>query len=84
MFRTHTEATIEAVTRTIVNIKNRPMSGTSSDVGGMSFDMRSRKTVSARSTEIHRDIFSPDSEGRTKTKIARLVINMHGMIKLTV
>ena len=66
------EATIEAVTKTIVKIKNLPMRGTSSEVGGINFEMSSKNTVRASKTEIQRDIFSPDSEGRTNTKIARL------------
>ena len=109
----------------MVNIRNRPISGTSKLVGGMSFglssiqgqsifrsslqnpdfDIRSRKTVSASRTEMQSDIFSPewivhfscrllpsgindmnlpDSDGSTNTKIAKLVISMQGMIRLTV
>ena len=75
MLSTQTEATIEAVTSTIVKIKNRPMSGTSNEVGGINLEMSSRKTVSASKTEMHKDIFSPDSEGSTNTKIARLQNN---------
>ena len=48
------------------------MRGTSSEVGGINFEMSSKNTVRASKTEIQRDIFSPDSEGRTNTKIARL------------
>ena len=51
---------MDAVTSTIVNIRNRPISGTSSDVGGISFDINSKKTVRANSTDIHKDIFSPE------------------------
>ena len=48
------------------------MRGTSSEVGGINFEMSSKNTVRASKTEIQSDIFSPDSEGRTKTKMARL------------
>ena len=53
---------MDAVTSTIVNIRNRPISGTSSDVGGISFDINSKKTVRANSTDIHKDIFSPEKK----------------------
>ena len=51
---------MDAVTSTIVNIRNRPINGTSNDVGGISFDIKSKKTVSAKRTDIHNDIFSPE------------------------
>ena len=56
----------------MVKIKNLPIRGTSSEVGGISFDINSKNTVSASKTEMQSDIFSPDSDGKTKTKIAKL------------
>ena len=49
---THTLVTMEKVTSTMVNMRYLPTSGTSREVGGTIFEMSSRKTVSASSTEM--------------------------------
>jgi len=61
---TQTLVIIENVTSTMVNIRYLPIRGTSSDVGGTIFEIKSRKTVRARRTEMQRVIFSPQSEGK--------------------
>lgn len=63
-FSTHTLVTMEKVTSTMVNIRYLPMSGTASEVGGTILEISKRKTVRARSTEMHRVIFSPQSDGK--------------------
>ena len=65
-------------------MRNRPISGTSSDVGGINFEISKRKTVNASKTEIQSDIFSPDSDGNTKTNMAKLEIKYTSRIFLTV
>lgn len=63
-FSTHTLVMMEKVTSTMVNIRYFPMRGTSSEVGGTIFEIKSKKTVRARRTEMQRVIFSPQSEGK--------------------
>ena len=46
-------------TRTIVKSRYLPMSGTTSDVGGMMSANRRKNTVRDSRMEIHRAIFSP-------------------------
>lgn len=60
------------------------MSGTAKEVGGTIFDMSSRNTVSASSTEMQSVIFSPQSDGRQNTRIASDVISTQGIIRLMV
>jgi len=57
------------------------INGAFSEVGGTILKVRSTKTVSERRQEIQRVIFSPESDGRTKTLIARKVIVRDGKIR---
>ena len=62
--RTMTVTMMERVTRIMVNRRYFPMRGTTMEVGGMISASRRKNTVSDRRMEIHRVIFSPESEGR--------------------
>ena len=55
---------MERVTSIMVKSRYLPMSGTTSDVGGMISASSRKKTVSESRMEIHKVIFSPLSEGR--------------------
>lgn len=61
---THTLVIMEKVTNTMVNIRYLPIRGTSNEVGGTIFEIKSKNTVRARRTEMQRVIFSPQSEGK--------------------
>ena len=62
--RTATVTMTDNVTKIIVKSKYLPMSGTTIEVGGM-ISANSRKNTDKDSKiEIHKVIFSPESEGR--------------------
>lgn len=63
-FSTQTLVMMEKVTSTMVNIRYLPIRGTSSEVGGTIFEIKSKNTVRAKRTEMQRVIFSPQSEGK--------------------
>lgn len=63
MFKTPTVQQIERVTKTIVKIKYLPSRGTATDVGGIISARRRKNTVKLTSTEMHKVIFSPESDG---------------------
>lgn len=56
--------TTDSVTSIIVNSKYFPSKGTVSEVGGIISANSKKNTVRERRIEIHREIFSPESEGR--------------------
>lgn len=62
--RTKTVITMDRVTKIMVKRRYSPMRGITRDVDGMISVMSSRKTVRDNNTEIHRVIFSPQSDGR--------------------
>ena len=75
--RTTTVTMIDKDTRTIVKSRYLPMSGTTSDVGGMMSASSRKNTVSDRSIEIHRAIFSPLSITHTYQSISQSVGILH-------
>ena len=64
---TMTVTIIDSVTRIIVNSRYLPMSGTTSDVGGMISASSRKNTVSDSRIEIHSDIFSPVTQTHSTT-----------------
>ena len=57
---------------------NSPISGTTSDCGGIISDIISKNTVDASNTVTDNEIFSPDSGGNRNTKIPVNVMNIEG------
>ena len=58
------------------------MSGIVSDVAGMRSDIMSKNTQRDSKTVISKDIFSPVSGGKQKTRRATAVMSAQGIIKL--
>ena len=64
IFNTITVIIIDSVTNIIVNNKYFPMRGITRDVGGIKSANSKKNTVSEIRIEIHRVIFSPESDGK--------------------
>ena len=69
MLRTMTVTMMDKVTRIMVKSRYLPISGTTSDVGGMISASSRKKTVRDSRIEIHREIFSPSTQIRYDTTL---------------